>query len=353
MSKTHFTESIAQFEKRKKDHIALALNAENEASGFSGLNKIKLIHHALPELDFSDINIGQSVLNIHTHAPFLISSMTAGHSDSERINRIFAEASSVKQWLMGVGSQRRQLFDENSNQEWRSIKKAFPHSLLLGNIGISQLIHTSLDHIKRLLEPIEAKALIIHTNPLQEALQPEGTPNFKGSMHALERLCTQLKDIPVILKETGCGFSSELIAKLDSIGLYAIDTSGFGGTHWGRIEGKRAHKDWTRQRASETFKDWGISTLETMKNARNNCKKTNIWASGGVRSGLDAAKLLAMGAQVVGFAKPILEAALKGVDNLIESMACIEYELKLAMFCTNTANLTMLKESNVWYQSEP
>lgn len=339
-------ESNSQFEQRKQDHITLALQADCQAERSAGFEHIRLIHNALPELNFSDITIAQEALDQTLTTPFLISSMTAGHQQAKTINRTLAEAAQTMGWLMGVGSQRRELNDPQAGQEWRSIKKDFPHVKLLGNIGITQIIEYSPSHIARMLESLAPCALIVHTNPLQEALQPEGTPNFKGALQALTKLCQYL-EMPIILKETGCGFSYKTLEQLNTVGLYAVDISGLGGTHWGRIEGKRALKDPVRAQAAYTFKNWGIETVESLLYAKK-VSRIPIWGSGGVRSGLEAAKLLALGAQMVGFAKPILEQALKGPQALIDYMTLLSYELKLTMFCTGCADLKALRENQVW-----
>ena len=153
--------------------------------------------------------------------------------------------------------------------------------------------------------------MIVHTNPLQECIQPEGTPHFKGGLQALENLCRDLA-VPVILKETGCGFSRKTLEKLKGVGLAAVDVSGKGGTHWGRVEARRLPAGHVREAAGESFADWGHTTVDSLMAARGVEWPRELWASGGVRNGLDAAKLIALGADLVGLAKPVLEAALKG-----------------------------------------
>jgi len=350
MTNNSITESNTQFEQRKQDHITWALHSACQAEAITGFERIQLIHHALPDLNFSDITIEQQVFNQTVPTPFLISSMTAGHQQSTMINRTLAEAAHTMGWLMGVGSQRRELTDPQAGYEWRTIKKDFPRVQLLGNIGIAQVIEHTPAKIANILESLDPCALIVHTNPLQEALQLEGTPHFKGSLKALTTLCQTLT-IPVILKETGCGFSPKTLDQLNDIGLYAVDISGLGGTHWGRIEGKRAINDPIRAQAAETFNNWGIDTIQSMLAARK-ISKINIWGSGGVRSGLDAAKLIALGAQIVGLAQPILEQALKGPQVLVDYMALLSYELKLAMFCTNCPNLRALQQEQIWQYNQ-
>lgn len=311
------------------------------------MGRIELVHEALPDFNFSDITLETKILDQNRPTPFLISSMTAGHRDSTKLNELLAQLSAERGWLMGVGSQRRELTDPQVKSEWQRIRQAAPNAKLLGNLGIAQLIQTPTAEILKLVENLNALAMIIHTNPLQECLQPEGTPQFAGAHQALERLCRELP-VPVILKETGCGFSLKTLKQLHSIGLAAVDVSGFGGTHWGRVEGDRSQDHSLQQQAAQTFKDWGIATLDSVLNAIEANTPVEVWASGGVRSGLDAAKLLALGAQCVGLAKPILANAVQGESALRRSMEIIEYELKVALFCSGIKKIEQLKHNRIW-----
>ncbi len=331
-----------QFEQRKQDHIALALMKDNQTDDLHQWDQHQLIHDALPDFNFEDINI-QSIRFGHPVAnPFFVSSMTAGHSDAGKINHHLMAACAESHWAMGVGSQRRELTDPNAAKEWSKIRQQHPNVVLFSNLGIAQLINTPLAQIQRLMESIQAQALIIHLNALQECIQPEGTPQFKGSWHALSQLVKHLK-MPIIIKETGCGFSKQTLQRLNDVGVTAVDVSGLGGTHWGRIEGHRAQHHRIKQTASKTFQNWGIDTLQSIKNANDINPSYEIWGSGGVRHGLDAAKLLALKASSVGFAKPLLKAALSATDEVLTIMSTIEYELKVAMFCTGSRVLKDLQ----------
>lgn len=339
-------EPIPQFESRKRDHIELSLSAANQAEGLSGLDRVDLIHEALPDLNFDQILIQSRSLDLKLKTPFLVSSMTAGHGDSSRLNTILARAAESRGWKMGVGSQRRELGDKAAAQEWKQLRKAAPKVHLLGNLGLAQLIRTKISDVERLVDSLEASAMIIHLNALQECMQPEGTPQFKGGVKALKDLAKKLS-VPVVVKETGCGISKSTLKRLKGLGLAAVDVSGLGGTHWGRIEGGRGSNDLLKS-ASATFANWGIATVDCVAAACTMKKDFEVWASGGVRTGLDAAKLLAMGATTVGFAQPILEAALKGEGELDQRMALIEFELKTALFCTGASDLTRLQQKKVW-----
>ncbi len=341
--------SLAQFEQRKTDHIALALDPRNQADEGNQLDHITLEHEALPEIDFQSVDISTQTLGHTLKTPFFISSMTAGHAHAGKLNALLALACQTQGWAMGVGSQRRELMDAHHHEKknWTKLRQVAPTALIFGNIGLSQLIHTPTDAIQRLVDALQAQAMIVHCNPLQECLQPEGTPFFKGGYAAIEKLSKTLT-VPVILKETGCGFSANTLLKLNHLPIAAVDISGLGGTHWGRIEGARSPKNHLLALAAKTFQHWGIRTVDALQAARALQPHYEIWASGGVRSGLDAAKLIAMGANLVGYAKPILASALKGLDELLTLMQTYEYELKIALFCTGNATLNQLRESNVW-----
>jgi isopentenyl-diphosphate delta-isomerase len=333
------------FENRKADHLRLALSAQMEAQGGSGLDRIQLIHEALPEMNFSQVSLETKFWRYKAASPLFLSSMTAGHKGGEALNHTLARVAGLRRWPMGLGSQRRELTDPNAKEEWKKLRKAAPDAFLLSNLGLAQLITTPLKQVLTLVESLEAGGIFIHANAMQEALQPEGTPEFKGGLKALEKLCRQ-SPVPVVLKETGCGFSSTTLRRLKSTGLAAVDVSGFGGTHWGRIEGGRAAESSLQHAAALTYADWGISTAQSLLNAAK--LSLEIWGSGGIRSGLDAAKAIALGAQKVGFAKPALERALEGDDSLEKWMELMEFELKVALFCTGSKDPQDLRKGKKW-----
>lgn len=339
-------ESTEQFEDRKREHIQLALRSENEAVGGSGFDSVKLWHEALPEINFSDVTLQTKILGAERRTPFLVSSMTAGHAGSVNLNLLLAQACSERGWLFGVGSQRRELNDSSVRDEWRAIRKNSPQVQLLGNLGLSQLILTTDDKVRELVDVLEAEAMIIHLNPLQECLQPEGTPNFAGGLERLTQLKKNL-NVPVVVKETGCGFSPQTLLRLNETGVDAVDVSGFGGTHWGRIEGQRSAQASLLSSVADTFASWGVSTVDSLVAAQKLNAKFEVWASGGVRSGLDAAKSLALGASCVGYAKPILQAALVNAEELRKKMQTYEYELRTALFCTGSRSIQNFKDKKV------
>lgn len=354
----------ATFEARKRDHLEHALHPGVQATELRDIDSLTLQHEALPDLDFSEVVTDSDFFGRPSAVPLFISSMTAGHEGSLALNQLLAQSAQDLGWAMGVGSQRRQLFDRAAHAEWRELRQAAPEAILFGNLGIAQLIETPVEQVQELADSIEATAFFVHLNPLQECLQREGTPDFKGGLKAIERLCAAL-EIPVIIKETGCGFSAPTIARLRSTGIAAIDVAGAGGTHWGRVEGARnkgaegarssgaesAQGDLYYE-AAKTYGRWGIGTVESLQHAlRLGLGVSNgglpLWASGGVRNGLDAAKLIACGADRVGFAQAALARAVEGEGPLHAWMQRVEFELRIALFCTGTKNPQELQNKKV------
>ena len=328
------------FSQRKKDHINISL--KNESQVFSDqFSLLKFQHNPLPEMDFQEVSLKTHVFGHPLNSPLFVSSMTLGHGQSESLNNTILSQCEKRGWMMGVGSQRRQLFDSSAFKECESLRSSFPSAILFGNLGLSQMITTPVDEVQNLVDSLKAQFMVVHTNPLQEVLQSEGTPRFRGGLKALENLCAKL-NCPVVLKETGCGFSMESFERLKGLGLAAVDVSGLGGTHWGRVEGLRKEQSELGYRVAGTFWNWGLCTVDSMKNGLESEFDGQLWASGGVRSGLDAAKLLAMGARKVGYAQPILKAALQGDQVLWETMEQLDQELKIALFCLGIGQVEAL-----------
>lgn len=339
---------IKKFENRKQDHLRLALKEQNDATGGSGLNQVKLLHEALPEINFDQLDLKTEFFGYQATSPFFISSMTAGHKDGEALNETLIQFASSARWPMGVGSQRRELTDASAQAEWKRVRGKNADACLFGNLGLSQVVQTKTDAIKKIVDSLAAHALIVHLNPLQEAIQPEGTPHFADGLKAITRLAKEL-EVPVVVKETGCGFNQKTLQRLNETGVAVVDVSGYGGTHWGRIEGDRAALGSKQNIAAETFADWGISTVDSLI-AANSLSNRNfrIWASGGVRTGLDAAKCIAIGAEAVGFAKPALIAASAGEETLQQWAQQMLFEMKIALFCTGARTPAELQRGQSW-----
>jgi isopentenyl-diphosphate Delta-isomerase len=328
------------FVQRKKDHIEISLKDESQTI-VDQFSQLQFQHNPLPEINFSEVSLKTQVFKYPINSPLFVSSMTLGHDGSQELNQRIASACQKQGWMMGVGSQRRQLDDMSAYKECEQLRLKFPNLIIFGNIGLTQIINTPIEKIKSLCSSIGAQFLVVHTNPLQEAIQREGTPHFSGGIKALTELCAQL-NLPVVLKETGCGFSKSSFMQLIDVGLSAIDVSGMGGTHWGRVEGLRQSQDDLGYKVSQTFASWGISTVDSLNNGMD-CKiKMDLWASGGVRNGLQAAKLLALGAKMVGFAQPILKEAMNSEIALENKIKQLDYELSVALFCLGLTNVSQL-----------
>lgn len=333
---------LPQYEKRKQEHIKHALDPRAQASVGTGFDQVRLVHDALPNIRLEDIKLPKGTL--------YVSGMTAGHADAVTLNARIAQACVANGWAMGVGSQRRDLVgsDETAIYEnWSRFRDQFPSLELFANVGITQLSQIRAEKLEKLLFEMNAQALVVHTNPLQEALQMEGTPDFRNAIGSLNSW-VQWSKIPVVLKETGSGFSLHALRKLNEISpktLHAVDVSGRGGTHWGRVEGLRSDAGSIAASMAETFSNWGESTLDSVLAFKEwNPTTTKLWVSGGMRSGLDAAKGIALGAERVGYAAPVMSAAIKGELALQQWMEQVAREFKIALFCTGCGSVDDLKQ---------
>lgn len=347
----HLNERV--FETRKHQHIQISASESSQVRESSQLQKLSLVHEALPEFNLSDVSTSTYLPGIGTlKRPFFISSMTAGHKDSFNLNLRLAQAAERWGLLMGVGSQRKELSNDKAQEEWLKIREACPTVMLAGNIGITQVISTPIESILKLVGPlnaINAKALFVHSNPLQEALQEEGTPQFRNSLSALAKL-VELSPVPVIFKEVGSGVSAETAQRLKGIGVKYIDISGAGGTHWGLIEGLRQDSSSIGYRVAQSFREWGHSNVRSLQSVLEVFKGAEdcVFASGGYRNGVDIAKALALGANAVGMAQPFLKSALISSEQLDEFIIQTTQELRIAMFCTGVQNIADFKRKRVW-----
>ncbi len=328
------------FSQRKKDHVRISLGDESQARSDQFV-RLQLEHNPLPEIDLADVSLDCDVFGHPLKSPLFVSSMTLGHQGAQSINETLMTACQKRGWMMGVGSQRRQLFDPSARLECEELRVQFPDLVLFGNIGLSQVISSSVEDIESLVEALKAQFLVVHTNPLQEALQPEGTPQFRGGIESLVKLCSQLS-VPVVLKETGSGFSRQSLIALKGKGLAAVDVSGLGGTHWGRVEGLRQNPESLGFQMAQSFANWGVSTVDSVMNAVEAQWDSALWASGGVRSGVDAAKLICLGAEKIGMAQPLLEAATESLEKLLLKMEQMDQELKVSLFCLGLVDVKSL-----------
>ena len=328
---------------RKADHLRICLEDNVQFDRLTnGLDKYRFDHTCLPELNLADINLQTKFLGKTLKAPLLISSMTGGTEQAKMINSRLAIAAQKYGLAMGVGSQRIAVENPQVAHTF-AMRSLAPDAMLFANLGAVQLNYTyGLEQCLRVVDILEADALILHLNPLQECIQPHGDTNFKGLLKKIKQLCQQI-DVPVIAKEVGNGISQAMAGKLIEVGVDAIDVAGAGGTSWAKVESERAENNLQR-RLGRTFADWGISTADCIVQIRQQYSVPLI-ASGGLRNGMEAAKAIALGADLAGLAFPFLQAADESeaaVDELIELLIA---ELKTVLFCTGNANLTELKRS--------
>jgi isopentenyl-diphosphate delta-isomerase len=325
---------------RKAEHIQLALDHRMQFSA-NFFEHYHFEHCALPEIDFDAIDLTQTFLGTNLSAPLLISCMTGGTEDATRINRNLARAAEETQIAIGVGSQRKALEDPSKVESFR-IRPFAPKVPVLANLGAVQLNYGyGIDDCREAVRMIDADALVLHINPLQEAIQPEGQRDFSGLLDKIERLAAEL-DVPVIIKEVGSGVSREVARKLIDRGISIIDTAGLGGTNWARIEAARAQDD----ELGESFAGWGIPTPVAIQRLRELPELTLI-GSGGVRNGVDVAKAIACGADIVGLAYPFLVAADESKEKVVAAVHRIVEELKICMFCLGVRTIPELRQTKL------
>lgn len=326
---------------RKADHIRIATE---EDVGFgsltNGLDRYRFVHQALPEIDLDAVDTTTTLLGRRLAAPILISCMTGGVAKGGLINRILAAAAQHSGVAMGVGSQRAAL-DDPALRETFQIRDLAPDVPLLANLGAAQLAGPDgLDRCLAVVRMICADALVIHVNPLQEALQPEGTTRFAGLIDRIGEVAAAI-DVPIIIKEVGWGIAENIARRLAEVGVAGIDVAGAGGTNWGEVE-RRRMDDPVMVRVAGEFREWGIPTADAVVGCRRGFPDGLVIASGGLRTGLDAAKCLALGADAVGFAAPLLKAAVVSRRAVDERLRGIIEGLRIAMFCIGAATLTDL-----------
>jgi len=341
-----------QTQSRKADHIRICLEEDvNFTHTTSGLESYRFRHCGLPELDPSAIDLHTNFLGYSLRAPLLISSMTGGTAQAQVINDRLATVAEQYGLAMGVGSQRVAL--ENPQlMETFQVRRVAPTILLFANLGAIQLNYAyGLAECERLVEALEANALILHLNPLQEWIQPHGNTNFKGILQKIEHLCTHLS-VPIIVKEVGNGISGVLARQLINAGVKAIDVSGAGGTSWAKVESMRAHNPLQR-RLGQTFADWGIPTADCLEQIRQQDPHIPLIASGGLKQGLDVAKCLALGANIAGLARPFLQAAAHSVEAVQGEVESILAELSTVLFRTGVSRVNDLATAGVLERISP
>jgi len=330
--------------KRKEEHLDIVLNESVEFKMFTtGLENYRFIHQALPEVDLANVDISTTLFGKRLNAPLVISSMAGGIESAMPINRNLALAAQSMGVAMGIGSQRAAIENDEVINTYQ-VRDIAPDILLFANLGAVQLNYGyGIDECRWAVEMIDADALILHLNPLQEALQYNGNTNFAGLLKKIEQVCRHLQ-VPVVIKEVGCGISEIVARKLNEVGVAGIDVAGAGGTSWSEVERHRAHTE-TDNNIAAAFTSWGISTAESIYRVRLGAPGLTLIASGGIRNGLDVAKAIALGTDAGGIATPLLKAARISSESVISTIQEIIEELRISMFCIGAASIEELKNS--------
>ncbi len=330
---------------RKADHLRICLEEDVQFNRVTnGFEKYRFTHTCLPEINLEEVDLQTTFLGKQLNAPLLISSMTGGTEQAKLINYRLAEVAQNHRLAMGVGSQRIAVEKPHTADSF-AIRKLAPDALLFANLGAIQLNYTyGLEQCLQVVEILEADALILHINPLQECIQPRGDVNFKGLLDKIHQLCEQIS-VPVIAKEVGNGISGAMAQKLISAGVQAIDVAGAGGTSWAKVESERAENNLQR-RLGQTFADWGIPTADCLVQIREQDPNVPLIASGGLRNGMEVAKAIALGADLAGLAFPFLQAASESTVALEELSQLLLSEIRTVLFCTGNVNIANLKKSN-------
>jgi isopentenyl-diphosphate delta-isomerase len=333
----------AATEARKARHLDVCLDDDVASTLDAGWAEVRLRHDALPEIALDDVDCSARFLDFRLNAPILISSMTGGTERASELNRRLAGAADAARIAIGLGSGRA-LIENPGLRATFDVRDIAPHAVLFANIGaVSMNYGIGIDDIRRLVDDLRCDGLFVHLNPLQEALQPAGDTNFRGLLPRIAELCAAL-DVPVIAKSVGSGIAPVTAARLIDAGVAAIDAAAAGGTSWARVEGKRSEDD-RREALAETFAGWGTPTAEAVRELRARFPGLPLIASGGVRTGVDIAKAIALGADLCGLALPFLEAATASEEAVADLIAALTSGLRIAMFATGSSRLGGLRRA--------
>jgi isopentenyl-diphosphate delta-isomerase len=331
---------------RKNDHLEIVLRGQSRSGARKSFDDLQFEHVALPELDMSSIDLSTRLFGKRISAPLLVSSMTGGPKRAARINRNLALACEEIGIALAVGSQRIAIEEGANSGIDRELRQLAPTAPLLANFGAAQLnLGFGLDEARRAVDMIGADALIIHLNPLQEALQPEGNRDWRGLLAAISTLARNL-GAPIVTKEVGAGISAEVARRLLDAGVSAIDVAGTGGTSWAAVEAERC-ADPQDKAVALAFADWGQPTAWLIAEVRAACPEATIIGSGGIRHGIDAAKAICLGADLVAQAAAVLQAAVESPEAVVRHFRVLLAQLRVACFCTGSADLAALRQARL------
>lgn len=335
----------AATENRKAEHIDICLNREVAGERIStGFERFRFRHNALPELQLAEVRLNGDFLGKKLKAPLLVSSMTGGTSGAAAINRRLAEAAERRGWAIGLGSMRAAI-EKPALAETFRIRAQAPTIPVIANLGAVQLNYGfGAEECRRAVELAEADALVLHLNSLQEAFQPEGDVDFSRLLGQIERVCRSI-GVPVGVKEVGWGIDGASARLLTDAGVRFIDVAGAGGTSWSQVE-KHRTRDAVRRAAAEAFADWGIPTADCIREVRDALPDAVVIGSGGLRTGVDAAKAIALGADLAGFGRSLLGAAVDSVEQVERQFERLELELRIAMFGIGAGDLQALRRTD-------
>lgn len=329
---------------RKNQHLDAVLAGRGRSGARTGFDDIVFEHAALPEFDMDAIDLSTQFLGKQINAPFLVSSMTGGPQRAEAINRHLAEACQALRLPLAIGSQRIAIENGDRAGLGRELRRLAPDVPILANFGAAQLnLGFGVAEAERAVEMIGADALIIHLNPLQEAVQPEGNRDWRGLLGRIEALAGALS-VPIVVKEVGAGIGGALARRLVDAGVRIVDVAGAGGTSWALVEAERAQTA-AQSAIARGFADWGIPTARAIADVRAECPDAVIIGSGGVRDGIDAAKAIRLGADLVGQAAGVLQAATQSAEAVAEHFEVVIAQLRIACFCTGSADLAALRQA--------
>jgi len=334
---------MEDLELRKQRHIRLVLEEDTQTTVSTGLKDVKLIHRCLPEMDLDEVDTEAILFGKKLSAPLIISAMTGGTEQAKSINSVLAEVAEEFKIGMGVGSQRIAIENPSTEDTFKIVREKAPSTLIFGNLGCPQISKWSIESARRAVDMIDADVLAIHMNALQEVVQINGDVQFRNVLRKVSELTKEL-EVPIMMKETGAGVAFEEAAKMEKAGVKGLDVAGVGGTSWAAVEHHAAKKMGRKDRETlgAALWNWGIPTAVSIVEC-SRTTKLEIVASGGIRTGVDMAKAIALGAEAVGVAQPLLRKAVEGVEQLKHEIEEMLREFRAVMFLLGAKNIEELK----------